>query len=58
MKLEKGQEKLIEHLLELLTEAKNGEFGDFTNEKYPAPKIALREKLLLLADNVVQGIYD
>jgi hypothetical protein len=44
-------------------EARNGEFHDFWNEKYPAPKMELRRQLLNanlgdLADKVVNGEYD
>lgn len=58
MKLESGSYALVEDLKALLKEAQNGEFGDFTNRKYPAPKITLRTKLLELAQNVVDGKYD
>lgn len=54
----KGDRILIQDLQELLTEAMKGEFGDFTNKKHDAPKIALRFKLLELADNVMYGKYD
>jgi len=53
-----GKKNLIEDLEYILEEAKRGEFGDFTNNKYPAPKIALRERLGDLSDNVVRGRYD
>lgn len=56
--MEKGQLVLIEDLKALLAEAEAGEFGDFSNQKYPAPKVALRGKLLELSDNVVSGKYD
>ena len=58
MKLENGTLVLIKDLEDLIVEAKNGEFGDFTNEKYPAPKVALRNKLSEMADNVIHGKYD
>ena len=58
MTLEHGQKVLVEDLEELLREAKAGEFGDFTNEKYPAPKVALAEKLHRLRDNAMKGKYD
>ena len=58
MELEPGQISLKEDLEELLAEVVAGEFGDFTNEKYPAPKIELRRKLLKMADNVLNGEYD
>lgn len=54
----KGDRLLIQDLQELLAEAMKGEFGDFTNKKYDAPKMALRFKLLELADNVMYGKYD
>lgn len=53
-----GNKKLIKDLEELLEEAKAGEFGDFTNEKYPAPKVALADKLNQLRQNVISGRYD
>ena len=56
--MEEGTKFLIQQLEELLAEAKAGEFGDFTNEKYAAPKIELRNKLLAMAENVVKGAYD
>lgn len=56
--MEPGQEILITDLIELLREAEAGEFGDFSNEKYETPKITLKEKLLALAQNVVDGKYD
>ena len=56
--MEQGTKILITDLEVLLQEAKDGEFGDFTNNKYPAPKVALRNKLLELSENVVNGKYD
>lgn len=53
-----GHQALCDDLNNLLQEAKAGEFGDFTNEKYATPKVALRSILLLLADNVINGKYD
>ena len=53
-----GDRFLIQELEELLAEAKAGEFGDFTNDKYAAPKNELRNKLLAMAENVVKGVYD
>jgi len=58
MELEKGTLILIKDLEELLDEAKNGEFGDFANQKYPAPKIALAQKFFELRENVINGKYD
>jgi len=54
----KGQENLITDLKLLLSEAEAGEFGDFTNNKYDAPKLALIQKGQDLIDNVKAGRYD
>lgn len=56
--MEPGQKVLYDDLMELLDEVKAGEFGDFTNNKYPAPKVTLRVKLMELSNNVVEGRYD
>lgn len=56
--LDEGSKKLVEDLREVLDEAWAGEFGDFTNDKYPAPKIALVEKFEALKQNVINGNYD
>lgn len=53
-----GYNNLMQDLAELLEEAKNYEFDDFRNKKYAVPKIELRNKLLTLAQNVVDGRYD
>jgi len=53
-----GEELLIEDLSVVLEDAKKGEFGDFTNEKYEAPKMALAEIFLTLRNNVINGKYD
>ncbi len=58
MELEAGCKILVEDLKELLAEAEAGEFGDFTNNKYGAPKMELARQLSLLASNVVNGKYD
>jgi hypothetical protein len=58
IKKEQGQKELIVDLESLLAEAKAGEFGDFTNEKYATPKVELRNKFLALAKNVENGKYD
>lgn len=52
------QDLLIKDLKELLAEVEAGEFGDFTNQKYPAPKVALAEKFEGLRQNVIDGRYD
>lgn len=56
--MEHAREVLCEDIDSLLQDAKEGEFGDFTNKKYPAPKIALVSKLQQLIDNVKNGKYD
>lgn len=56
--LEKGQRILANDLKALLAEVEAGEFGDFSNEKYPAPKIELASQLLVLRNNVIDGKYD
>jgi len=56
--MEDGQKALVQDIKELLAEAEVGEFGDFTNNKYPAPKVALAEKLNALRENVISGKYD
>ena len=53
-----GHKNLIADLESLLGEARAGEFGDFTNNKYLAPKMALAEKLHGLRQNVIDGRYD
>lgn len=58
MGLEKGQQVLVTDLKEFLVEAEAGEFGDFSNKKYAAPKMALAEKLHELNQNVKSGKYD
>lgn len=47
----------------LIEEAKAGEFHDFHNNKYPAPKMALVQKLMQhglkeIAEKVKEGEYD
>jgi len=56
--MEKGQHILQKDLEELLHEVRSGEFGDFTNNKYPAPKVELVNKLIDLQENVMRGKYD
>jgi len=56
--MEKGQAILVADLKELLLDAEAGQFGDFTNDKYPAPKLELMAQLQTLRDNVMQGKYD
>ena len=40
-----GHFNLRQDVGDLLSEVEKGEFGDFTNNKYPTPKMALVEKL-------------
>ena len=54
----KGHEKLMQDLTELLSEAYNYEFHDFKNRKYATPKVELNSKLNILAKNVIEGKYD
>ena len=56
--MKNGHQNLINDLTNFLKEAQAGEFGDFTNEKYPVPKMALSENLLELRQNVIDGRYD
>lgn len=58
MEQTEGDKFLIRQLEELLAEAKAGEFGDFTNSKYPAPKIELRNRFAELENNVILGAFD
>ena len=53
-----GQECLIKDLEEILADAKAGQFGKFTNDRYPAPKLELAAQLLEMRDNVIKGKYD
>lgn len=55
---DEGHLNLINDLSELLQEAMAGEFHDFANKKYPAPKMALNEKLHIIRMGVVNGRYD
>ncbi len=56
--LENGQQILVDDLESLLAEAKAGEFGDFSNDKYPAPKVELARRLSELRINTIEGKYD
>lgn len=53
-----GQDALLDDLAILLDEAFHYQFHDFKNKQYATPKIELRNRLLALADNVVNGKYD
>jgi len=56
--MENGKEKLVNDISGLLTEAQNGEFGDFTNTKYDSPKSELVNQLMFLIKNTQNGLYD
>lgn len=56
--LEKGQVILVEDLTALLNEVKAGEFGDFSNNKYSAPKVELANQFYDLRQDVINGKYD
>lgn len=56
--MEEGQQILIDDLKALMKEVEDGEFGDFSNNKYPAPKVALAGKFEELRVNVINGKYD
>lgn len=56
--LEPGQMILVSHLEELLSEAKAGQFGDFTSTDYATPKMELVKRLDIIKNNVIEGDYD
>jgi len=56
--MDQGHENLINDLEHLLSQAKDNQYHDYKNTELPAPKIALRGELLVMADNVVKGRYD
>lgn len=58
MELENGQKILLADLKALVEEVENGEFGDFSNQKYPNPKVTLATKFHELRENVIEGKYD
>ena len=58
IELDEGSKELVADLKALLAEAEAGEFGDFTNDKYAAPKLALANKLGELKVKVMEGEYD
>jgi len=53
-----GNQRLINDLEHVLAEARAGEFGDFTNDKYDAPKLALANIFHQMRQNVINGKYD
>lgn len=54
----KGHDALIDDVTDLLSDVALFEYHDFKNSTHAAPKIALREKFLELAQNVIDGKYD
>jgi hypothetical protein len=56
--MDKGHENLIRDIKTLLSDAEDYQLHDFQNSRYPAPKMALYNKLNALAANVKEGIYD
>lgn len=56
--MERGQEILVKDLEKLLDETKAGEFGEFSNRKYAAPKMELASRLYILRQDVINGKYD
>lgn len=53
-----GHEALLNDLESLTLEARDYAFHDFKNTKYAVPKVALHNKLLVLAERVKNGNYD
>ena len=56
--MDKDHENLVRDIKTLLSDAEDHQFDDFQNSRYPAPKIALREALLVMAKRVEEGAYD
>jgi hypothetical protein len=62
---DKGHKKLIEDLEQIvndlkaiLVEAKDFQFHDFENKKYPFPKHILKTRLDWIGEKIVAGEYD
>lgn len=53
-----GHDALMLDLSILLKEASDFEFHDYKNEKYPAPKVALGNRLMEIRQNMIDGKYD
>jgi len=49
---------LVAHLQEIYRLAKEKQFHDFENSKYPAPKMELVMQLENIIRNVKSGLYD
>lgn len=56
--MDKGHDKLVSDLKELLSEAESFEFHDSKNQQYAQPKVTLVLKLLKLIEKAKQGDYD
>lgn len=55
---DKGTDALMSDLVYILDDAFHYEFHDFKNKKYPNPKMILRQRLLDMAQSVIDGKYD
>lgn len=53
-----GHASLVRDLYNLLNEAEDYEFHDFRNEKYPAPKVELVRRLMIITEAAKDGKYD
>lgn len=58
MPFDKGHLALLTDLRELVSLTQAMEFHDFENTNFATPKIELRNRLLGMAENVVEGKYD
>ena len=55
---DEGHKALIHDLYDLLHTSMHFEFHDFRNTKYATPKVELRNQLLKISNNVIDGKYD
>lgn len=55
---DKNHVKLITDLEKLLEQAKSFDFHDFKSTYYPAPKMALSNKLRVMRNDTLNGKYD
>lgn len=53
-----GHLNLLHDTHKLFKKAENYEFHDFKNAEYATPKMQLRDQLLQMAENVIDGRYD
>lgn len=56
--IELAHNKLVKELVTLANEAMAHQFHDFKSTDYPAPKMALAEKLRVLRRDIINGVYD